>query len=234
MFYPKTIKSGGKKYIAGSRKTISTLNEKPDLDGLDDFMTMIASNGFHLSQMSGNTPTRIGDADLEKTLTLSLFLNKTGNYKDKTIHDKSGPSVVTYYVFEMTDASGANQYTIMHDDGKGALTSVKSVPRFQLLSDENVATFDNYAGHNKKLAAGKNNEPLSTFAGDPNKKRRREFNDRMDGMPPEQKGNKFYPKPYRLYDSEDVYGDKIRIFAKCVSGGRPHEMIDVMLMTQSL
>ena len=70
--------------------------------------------------------------------------------------------------------------------------------------------------------------------GDPLRKRRREFNERMDGMGAEQKGNKPYPKPYRLYEGKDHYGDKIRIFAKCVSSARAHEMMDIMLMTQSL
>jgi len=31
----------------------------------------------------------------------------------------------------------------------------------------------------------------------------------------------------------DVYGDKIRIFAKCISGGRAFDQVDIMLMTQS-
>ena len=132
----------------------------------------------------------------------------------------------------MNDGTGVNQYTIM---GKVGGNDV-SIPRLKMLADPETAIFDNYAGHKKAFGGpiAPDNQALSTFAGDPNKKRRREFNDRMDGMPPEQKGNKFYPKPYRLFVGEDVYGDKIRIFAKCVSGGRPHEMIDVMLMTQSL
>lgn len=32
----------------------------------------------------------------------------------------------------------------------------------------------------------------------------------------------------------DHYGDKIRVFAKCISGGRPFDTVDIMLMTQSL
>jgi hypothetical protein len=32
----------------------------------------------------------------------------------------------------------------------------------------------------------------------------------------------------------DHYGDKSRIFAKCISGGRPWDAVDIMLMTQSL
>mgnify|MGYP001227359533 CR=1 FL=1 len=224
MFYPKTIKRGsGKKFIAGSRKEVATINQ-PDEKGLKAFMTHLKGKGYELYQMKGTSADPIKDSEVKDTLIMSLFLNKTGNYKDKPITNGTD----TYYVFEMTDATGANQYTIMKNS--------KSVRRSELLSDETVEVFDNYAGHNKaftgKIAA--DNEALSTFAGDPNKKRRREFNERMDGMPPEQKGNKFYPKPYRLFGGEDVYGDKIRIFAKCVSGGRPHEMIDVMLMTQSL
>ena len=86
-----------------------------------------------------------------------------------------------------------------------------------------------------------NSETYNT--GDTLRKRRREFNERMDGLGAEQKGNKPYPKPYRLYcttdglgqtTADDHYGDKIRIFAKCVSSARPHEMMDIMLMTQSL
>ena len=44
-----------------------------------------------------------------------------------------------------------------------------------------------------------------------------------------------FPKPYMLNsDGQDHYGDKIRIFAKCITGARKHEMMDLMLMTQSL
>jgi hypothetical protein len=32
----------------------------------------------------------------------------------------------------------------------------------------------------------------------------------------------------------DHYGDKMRVFAKCISGGRPFDMVDIMMMTQSL
>lgn len=44
-----------------------------------------------------------------------------------------------------------------------------------------------------------------------------------------------FPKPYMLRrDGTDHYGDKIRIFAKCITGARKHEPVDIMLMTQSL
>ena len=44
-----------------------------------------------------------------------------------------------------------------------------------------------------------------------------------------------YPKPYVVSKTHgEHYGDQIRVFAKCVNGGRAHDMIDIMLMTQSL
>ena len=43
------------------------------------------------------------------------------------------------------------------------------------------------------------------------------------------------PKPYVLGpDGTEHYGDKIRIFAKCICGGPAHQQVDIMLMTQSL
>lgn len=49
------------------------------------------------------------------------------------------------------------------------------------------------------------------------------------------KHNIAYPKPYKLLsDGSEHYGDKIRIFAKCVNGARKFEMVDIMMMTQSL
>ena len=70
--------------------------------------------------------------------------------------------------------------------------------------------------------------------------------DRMFGMEKFSEKHKsasvFRIKPYRLACVgsgeqkmyHDHYGDKIRVFAKCIGGGKPYEMIDVMLMTQSL
>lgn len=49
------------------------------------------------------------------------------------------------------------------------------------------------------------------------------------------KANIPYPKPYIPSTTRgEHYGDRIRVFAKCVNGGRAHDMIDIMLMTQSL
>lgn len=47
----------------------------------------------------------------------------------------------------------------------------------------------------------------------------------------------FRIKPYvHCTQSEcgDHFGDKIRVFAKCIAGGRPYDDVDIMLMTQSL
>jgi hypothetical protein len=48
-------------------------------------------------------------------------------------------------------------------------------------------------------------------------------------------------KSYRMYAPatesvlmQDHYVDKIRVFAKCISGGRAFDLVDIMLMTQSL
>jgi hypothetical protein len=43
-----------------------------------------------------------------------------------------------------------------------------------------------------------------------------------------------YPKPYVPDLQREVYGDKIRIFGKCLNGAGPFEMVDIMIMTQSL
>ena len=43
------------------------------------------------------------------------------------------------------------------------------------------------------------------------------------------------PKPYVLgRNGSDHYGDKIRIFTKCIAGGAAFQKVDIMLMTQSL
>jgi hypothetical protein len=73
--------------------------------------------------------------------------------------------------------------------------------------------------------------------------KRREYHERALGMAnsyPEGgnsavKRNIAYPKPYVLRtDGNEHYADKIRVFAKCITGARKFEMMDIMLMTQSL
>jgi len=60
----------------------------------------------------------------------------------------------------------------------------------------------------------------------------------MKHTPDHKSKSVFRIKPYRMFldnnSYRDHYGDRIRIFAKCIGGGRPFEMVDVMLMTQSL
>jgi len=43
-----------------------------------------------------------------------------------------------------------------------------------------------------------------------------------------------HPKPYVPDWDREVYGDKIRIFGKCLNGAGPFEPVDIMIMTQSL
>lgn len=47
------------------------------------------------------------------------------------------------------------------------------------------------------------------------------------------KRNIFLVKPYVTEIGTDHFGDKMRIFGKCISGGRPWDKIDIMMMTQS-
>jgi len=74
-------------------------------------------------------------------------------------------------------------------------------------------------------------------------RKRKEFHDReqgaLDSFPiggmGDRKTNIAFPKPYMLRaNGDEHYPDRIRIFAKCISGARPHEMLDIMMMTQSL
>lgn len=57
---------------------------------------------------------------------------------------------------------------------------------------------------------------------------------KMDGHP--ERTLFALPKPYVISSKtgEEFYGDKIRVFARCIGGGGPHEMVDLQLMTQSL
>lgn len=81
------------------------------------------------------------------------------------------------------------------------------------------------------------NEPLIASDEELRRKRfyERELGDAAAFPENFKKHNVFYPKPYKLRaDGSDHYADKIRVFAKCITGGRPWEMVDIMLMTQSL
>ncbi len=48
------------------------------------------------------------------------------------------------------------------------------------------------------------------------------------------RGNFVYPKPYVPTFGADVYGDRTRIFGKCLNDGGAFEPVDIMIMTQSL
>lgn len=49
------------------------------------------------------------------------------------------------------------------------------------------------------------------------------------------KTNIAFPKPWVFCeDGHEHYGDKIRVFAKCINGGRGGDAIDIMLMTQCM
>ena len=76
--------------------------------------------------------------------------------------------------------------------------------------------------------------------------RRHDYHDhRMFGMQADSDKHKrravFRLKPYRRFahdgagpNMHDHFGDKMRVFAKCIGGAKPYEMMDIMLMTQSL
>ena len=64
--------------------------------------------------------------------------------------------------------------------------------------------------------------------------RKRRMIDIYDSNSAGHKNGVALPKPYVLKRGRDHFGDKIRIFAKCINGGRPYDMIDIMLMTQSM
>ena len=54
------------------------------------------------------------------------------------------------------------------------------------------------------------------------------------------KSYKYRPTTYDINGHQvrvtcnESFGDRIRIFAKCISGGRPYDQVDIMMMTQSL
>lgn len=64
--------------------------------------------------------------------------------------------------------------------------------------------------------------------------KRKAWHDRAYGMEHNQKAKSvFRIKPY--VESDEVhYGDRVRVFAKCINGGRAFDHVDIMLMTQSL
>lgn len=71
-------------------------------------------------------------------------------------------------------------------------------------------------------------------SGEPPNKRAK-FQSRMYGMQDyDWRKGSFAIKPYVVGENGECFGDKIRVFAKCITGGRAHDHVDIMLMTQSL
>lgn len=72
----------------------------------------------------------------------------------------------------------------------------------------------------------------ASFGGQTGK--RKAWHDRAYGMERNQKAKSvFRIKPY-VENGEVHYGDRVRVFAKCINGGRAFDHVDIMLMTQSL
>ena len=226
MYYPKRIQANGELFHreSASRKySGEDIQQSKFLESLRGWTL----NGENLIDSSGSTATLTGNAyNLLTLLSLSNAKNKETTIKEmqKDAHGEQRPG----NVFVMLRDTDCTEFTLEKNGQLESLTKfmqsgvVNSASQFPISYDE-ITKKPNLESYNK---------------GDTLRKRRREFNERMDGLGAEQKGNKAYPKPYRLYNSDgrldDHYGDKIRIFAKCVSSARPHEMMDIMLMTQSL
>ena len=98
---------------------------------------------------------------------------------------------------------------------------------------QNALNETDYARDGRDPTAG---EPApGALSTDLRRKRKNERDyDSIAMDPHDVKRNIAMPKPYMLKAGMDVYGDKIRIFAKCMNGGRPYDHVDLMLMTQSL
>lgn len=64
--------------------------------------------------------------------------------------------------------------------------------------------------------------------------KRKSWHDRAYGMENGAKSKSvFRIKPY-VEDGDVHYGDRVRVFAKCINGGRAYDQVDIMLMTQSM
>ena len=228
MYYPKRIQANGEDFHreSASRKySGEDIEHSKFIERLHDWQLDAAA----LTDGAGNFTE-----DAKKLLGLLLYSN--AKVKETTIQnmqkDQNGQQMPN------------NAFTFILDTAPHTLTknaAPASLTEFMQSGVVNSASSFTASYHMWDPAARTmvtKEYPESYNKGDTLRKRRREFNERMDGLGAEQKGNKAYPKPYRLYNSDgrldDHYGDKIRIFAKCVSSARPHEMMDIMLMTQSL
>ena len=139
----------------------------------------------------------------------------------------AGQMVQWYFDFE------ENMFYLQNTENTVSKQRIQCGTRKQLGSK-----LDSKLGSNLKMVQEKDKTQKSTT-----ELNRKEYHDRelgaLDSYPhgglSARKHNIFLPKPYCLsQDGTEHYADKIRIFAKCVNGARPHEMVDLMLMTQSL
>jgi len=88
------------------------------------------------------------------------------------------------------------------------------------------------AVESERVMGGANEKNIPNYSNEQRKRRMAQMYDTTSVG--HQKSGVALPKPYVLKRGRDHFGDKIRIFAKCINGGRPYDMIDLMLMTQSM
>ena len=145
---------------------------------------------------------------------------------------RAGQMLQWYFEFEEDMFYSSNQTGIMAGTRKDIISNDVMA---EIIHDGDTST-----ELNTRLNRVKANQHTKKTQTDEQRKR---YHDRglkgaTDGYPRGKsscKSNMAFPKPYMLReDGTDHYGDKIRIFAKCITGARKHEMVDIMLMTQSL
>ena len=129
---------------------------------------------------------------------------------------RTGQPVMFYFDFEEEHFS--------HKQGSINNVAVYEGERITVAED-----YSNEAAVIKRIEAKK--QPDANAAG---RKRARSLE--YDQYQPDTAGKSgiALPKPYIMKQGEHHYGDRIRVFAKCINGGRAYDMIDLMLMTQSL
>ena len=139
---------------------------------------------------------------------------------------RSGQPIMFYFDFEELDFSKKST----NSSGQDNVYEGERVSLHDDLSKE--AAFDERIGaedHSDPYAGGRNGDPNEV-----GRKRSRQLEYGQFSADASGKRGIALPKPYVLMNGHDHYGDKIRVFAKCINGGRAHDMVDLMLMTQSL
>ena len=195
-----------------------SMNETPSDKLTDELKNLpyFTAQGFALglayaSQLSGDTVSTVLIGGMQTVMN--------GDFECR-----AGQMIQWYFEHE----SGQFHKQTVQDQRQIILGGMRKI---DVIEDKNIKS--------NMEAIEKKNPPVTTEM----ERKRKAYNDRelgaMDGKPLggmiERKGNIALPKPYMLRpDGAEHYADKIRIFAKCISGARPNEMMDVMLMTQSL